>query len=204
MIAIIDYGVGNVRAFVNIYRSLDIDVILAKNPSDLKSASKIILPGVGAFDWAMEKLNNTNLLDKLNFLVLEKCIPILGVCVGMQMMANTSDEGKLSGLGWLDGQVKHLSNLVKDENLPLPHMGWSNVKTQNNSVLFEGLDSFDFYFLHSYYFAPRGNNYLVGSCNYGMDFACALEKDNIFATQFHPEKSHQAGVQVLKNFYKIG
>ena len=204
MIAIIDYGVGNVRAFVNIYRSLDIDVILAKKPSDLKSASKIILPGVGAFDWAMERLNNTNLLEDLNFLVLEKSIPILGVCVGMQMMANSSDEGQLKGLGWLDGRVKHLNNLVKKQNLPLPHMGWSNVAPQENSVLFAGLKSFNFYFLHSYYFSPNDYNYTVGSCSYGMDFTCAIEKDNIFATQFHPEKSHEAGVQVLKNFYEIG
>lgn len=203
MIAIIDYGVGNINAFANIYRSLDIEFSIAREPSDIRKASKLILPGVGSFDWAMNKLSKSNLIEDLSCVVLDKSVPILGVCVGMQIMANSSDEGILNGLGWLDGSVKHLSNLRGNKKFPLPHMGWNNVAFNEKSPLSNNISISDFYFLHSYYFESSCEDISTGFCDYGERFTCAIQKDNIFATQFHPEKSHQAGVKLLKNFHKL-
>lgn len=200
MIAIVDYGLGNVEAFANIYRQLGTPFKLVKTASELRSASKIILPGVGAFDWAMRKLDESGCLNELNHLVLEKRIPILGVCVGMQIMARSSDEGALMGLGWIDAKVKRFDGELFDRNMPLPHMGWNAVKIQSNCKLFIGLTSPKYYFLHSYFLEPGNSVHAVGLSTYGIEFPSAVEHDNIYATQFHPEKSHTWGVKLLDNF----
>ena len=204
MIGIVDYGMGNIKAFSNIYKSLNVPHKIVKAEEHLKDVEKIILPGVGAFDHAMLCLEKSGLLETLNYLVLNKKKPILGVCVGMQMMAKSSDEGVLSGLGWIEATV----NKFKEEELgggkPLPHMGWNSVEHMDNNPLFNGIDTNSrFYFLHSYYFNSINERDSIASSMYGDIFTCATNHDNIFGVQFHPEKSHYNGVQLLKNFSSL-
>jgi len=203
MITIVGYGLGNVSAFANIYKNHNTPVVVARTSAELENASKIILPGVGAFDWAMERLSQSGMLSTLNDLVMMKKIPVLGVCVGMQMMAKSSEEGKRDGLGWLNARVARLHEKADDSHR-LPHMGWNTVNTvAGNDLLFNGLTNpAEFYFLHSFVVAPEDNNITSATSEHGENFACAVEFENIYGTQFHPEKSHSAGEQLLMNFAK--
>lgn len=203
MISIINYGVGNLKAFENIYKRLGIQAEIVSTQEQLIKSDKIILPGVGAFDHAMEKLKNSGLHSMLNELVLEKSVPILGICVGMQMMANSSEEGKLNGLGWIDGQVKLFDVSMLKHVTQLPHMGWNDVNTTVKNPLLDQLDCSLFYFLHSYYFSCNNPSDVIGESNYGNVFTCAVNHKNIYGVQFHPEKSHEYGIQLLKNFSNI-
>jgi imidazole glycerol-phosphate synthase subunit HisH len=203
MIAIIDYGLGNIKAFSNVYKRLNIPHCFANTQEQLKGASKIILPGVGAFDHAMCMLNNSGLRDTLDTLVLEQKTPVLGICVGMQMMANTSEEGLMSGLGWISGSVKKFSysDFVIKEKCPLPHMGWNNIILEKADPLFAGLDEEQrFYFLHSYFFECNENENCIASADYGFRYSCVVKRENVYGIQCHPEKSHHNGVALLKNF----
>jgi glutamine amidotransferase len=201
MIAIIDYGLGNILAFENIYRRLNISVSVARTADDLVGASKLILPGVGAFDHAMKQLNGSGMRNSIENLVLQRKMPILGVCVGMQMMANSSDEGVLAGLGWINGSVKKFDVLKMPTGISLPHMGWNDVKSLPESLLFRSnLEDSRFYFLHSYYFDCRNQYNILATTDYGAEFCSAVFQDNIYGVQFHPEKSHHFGIQLLKNF----
>ena len=201
MITIVDYGLGNIRAFLNVYKRLNIDAKTATNADELRSATKVILPGVGSFDHAMEKLSASGMRDVLDDLVLQKRVPVLGVCVGMQILANDSDEGRLPGLGWIAGRVRALSALSQAAAQPVPHMGWNDVRPLAGHRLFAGLDSgARFYFLHSYFFQCANAENALAVANYGSDFACAAAASNILGVQFHPEKSHHYGAQLLKNF----
>jgi len=204
LIAILDYGLGNINAFSNIYKSLGIESFHASKPKDLINASHIILPGVGAFDWAIERLSKSEMINALEKCVFEEKIPILGVCVGLQMFAKSSDEGGLEGLSWLDNaEIKHLQNLQNFKN-KLPHMGWNNIEINHNEPLFRSLDNNSrFYFLHSYYFHQPDAANVISFCDYGGRFACAVKKENIYGVQFHPEKSHHNGIQLLENFANI-
>ena len=205
MIGILDYGLGNIKAFSNIYKSLDIPYVLVKEKKELKNVDKLILPGVGAFDDAMIKFHKSGLSEKVEKMVLEDKIPILGICVGLQMLGNSSDEGKEKGLGWIDAEVKIFdsSNIVFDTKLP--HMGWNSIKiTNENEPLFSSLKSDDrFYFLHSYYFKCKKDRDSMAMSNYGSDFTCAAKSKNIYGVQFHPEKSLKNGEILLYNFAKI-
>ena len=206
MITIIDYGLGNLRAFANIYKSLNINFQLASNVDELNKANKIILPGVGSFDHAMTKLNNSGLRNCLENLVLKQKIPVIGICVGMQMMAYKSEEGVLDGLGWVKGEVKSLSNTEKksNNNLPLPHMGWNSIKIKKRSTLFNNLDEYkNLYFLHSFYFQCQNSENVIATTSYGHDFPSIIKNNNIYGVQCHPEKSHHNGIQVLKNFAEL-
>jgi glutamine amidotransferase len=204
VIEIIDYGLGNTQAFVNIYQRLDIPVGLAKKAEDLSEATHIILPGVGAFDWAMSRLDMSGMLEMLNHLVIDKKIPVLGVCVGMQIMAKSSEEGTSDGLGWIDADVRRFDAEYMQKTISLPHMGWNDVESRDNSDLFNdmGKDA-RFYFLHSYYFSPNNASNVIASTVYGKQFAAAVRRDNVYGVQFHPEKSHSWGIQLLKNFAGI-
>jgi len=201
MITIVDYGLGNVQAFVNIFKRLDIPVILAKTAECLDGASHIVLPGVGAFDWAMERLEASGMRAMLDRLVLEEKKFVLGICVGMQMMAKSSEEGSTSGLGWFDAVVKRFDESRIQGRTHLPHMGWNEVHPLDCQDLFRQLgSSARFYFLHSYYFEPAFKSDVLAHAEYGDNFACAVRHQNIYGVQFHPEKSHGWGVQLLKNF----
>ena len=203
MIKIIDYGLGNISAFLNMYRRLNIEVSVAKSTDELLGADRLILPGVGAFDQAMELLNKSGMRDAIDDLVLEKRLPILGICVGMQILANSSDEGERSGLGWIKGRVKSFKSLNIGEMI-LPHMGWNDVRPVQNSDLFTGLETdARFYFLHSFYFECENDENIAALSNYGIDFSCAVQSGNIYGVQFHPEKSHHSGARLLKNFAEL-
>ena len=201
MITLIDYGVGNIQAFINIFHQMGITVLRAAVPDDFKSATKIILPGVGSFDHAMQKLNESKMRHALDYYVKEVKVPVLGVCVGMQMMASGSDEGILPGLDWIPGRVRAFPQAT---NLRLPHMGWNNLEIRVNSPLLAGLnpDPF-FYFLHSYYFDCDDINHTVASTNYGIEFDSIISSKHIHGVQFHPEKSHHFGAKLLRNFSQI-
>jgi len=206
MIAIVDYGLGNIKAFANVYKKLNIDCFFASTPEALLKATKIILPGVGAFDHAMTMLNNSGLRETLDMLVLERNIPVIGICVGMQMMAESSDEGQLKGLGWIKGSVKKFNqlNLLNNKQLPLPHMGWNNVQLISEEPLFKGFEGFpEFYYLHSYYFECQDKKSSIGIADYGIKFSCIVKNKNIYGIQCHPEKSHHNGVRILKNFAEL-
>lgn len=200
MIGIIDYGVGNIKAFANIYKNFDMPYKIVKNTDDFDSVTKLILPGVGSFDHAMMSLQNSGMREKLDELVLEKKLPVIGICVGMQMLAKRSDEGVLPGLGWIDGKVKKF-NKSKISNGPLPHMGWSSLNIKDDRDILKGLESSPrFYFLHSYYFECNDKNDVLATANYGEEFECMVHHQNIYGIQCHPEKSHRNGMKLLKNF----
>jgi glutamine amidotransferase len=203
MITLVNYGLGNVQAFANIYRRLNIAAVEAATADQLASAEKLILPGVGAFDWTMRRLEESGMRACLDDLVMNKRRPVLGVCVGMQMMARRSDEGVLPGLGWIDGEVKRFDETGFRHQTHLPHMGWNDVVPRRTDCLFKGLDDPRFYFLHSYYFAPANTHDVLGVSEYNGSFAAAVRSGNVFGTQFHPEKSHSWGIQLLKNFAEL-
>ncbi len=200
MIAIVDYGLGNMQAFTNIYRSLGIDVFQAKTAADLRRASKIILPGVGAFDWAMIRLQESGLRGALDEEVIGVKKPVLGICVGMQMMARSSEEGVLPGLGWIDATVVKFDTRVIQGKTHLPHMGWNDANPLRSDTLFFGLEAPRYYFLHSYFLKPDREECILATSHYGVTFVSAVQSGNVYGTQFHPEKSHRWGVQLLKNF----
>lgn len=204
MITIIDYGVGNINAFVNVYKRVDVPVKIAKTAADLEGAEKLILPGVGHFDHAMNQLNNSGMRAKLDDLVLNKKIPVIGICVGMQMMAKNSDEGEIEGLKWIDATVKKFDETKIQQVTRLPHMGWNDVKPVKKIPLFQGLEKEAiFYFLHTYYFHCNQQEDILAVSDYGDEFASAVHSDNIFGIQFHPEKSHSYGEILLHNFAKL-
>jgi glutamine amidotransferase len=204
MITIIDYGLGNIRAFVNLYERQNVKIKVARTADELKSATKIILPGVGAFDHAITLLNRSGLREELEKQVFLNKVPVIGICVGMQILARSSDEGKLPGLGWIEGEVK----LIDASKIPfktrLPHMGWNSIAPENNCSLLDGFDNTSrFYFLHSYYFVCDNEKNSVAKTSYGFTFSSAVNKENIYGIQFHPEKSHNNGIRLLLNFSKI-
>ncbi len=201
MITIIDYGLGNIRAFLNVYERLKINAQIASNSSQIEGATKIILPGVGSFDYAMTLLNKSGMRDELEKQVLINKTPVMGICVGMQMLARSSDEGKLPGLGWIDGTVKLFDTVKIPYKTRLPHMGWNNIQPDKDLPLLNGFDNESrFYFLHSYYFECDFSENIIATTNYGVNYASAVNNENIYGIQFHPEKSHSNGVKLLQNF----
>ena len=203
MIAIIDYGLGNVRAFANVYKKLNMPAIIVKQTEDLKNVSKVILPGVGAFDHAMQMLEQSGMRQHLDEIVLHRHVPVLGICVGMQMLACSSEEGSLPGLGWIDGEVKKFKSSLRTP-MCVPHMGWNNIRPLKINGLLQGLDlDARFYFLHSYFFQSHRSEDIIAVTDYDGEFACAVNSGNVFGVQFHPEKSHQWGIRLLENFAKV-
>lgn len=204
MITIVDYGLGNIRAFLNMFKRLNIAAETAATPEMLRAATRLILPGVGAFDDAITRLNASGLRDTLEERVRERRVPVLGVCVGMQMLAGSSDEGQLPGLGWIPGRVRAISSLAGGQPLPAPHMGWNDVRPVPEAPLFEGLDTeARFYFLHSFYFECERATDAIATTEYGREFASAVGVSHIFGVQFHPEKSHHYGARLLSNFARL-
>ncbi|MCZ2156911.1 MAG: imidazole glycerol phosphate synthase subunit HisH [Bryobacterales bacterium] len=204
MISIIDYGLGNVGAFANVYKRLNIPTVIVRQPEELEGATHVILPGVGAFDHAMELLDASGLRPVLSSLVGSARAKLLGVCVGMQMLADSSEEGEAPGLGWVPGRVRAFAGLESWEGLPLPHMGWNDVHATGPGPLLAGMESdARFYFLHSYFFEAASEDHIAARASYGSGFACMVRRDHVFGVQFHPEKSHHWGVNLLKNFAAV-
>jgi glutamine amidotransferase len=204
MIAIVDYGLGNIRAFANIFKNLGVPVRIARTAAELEGAQKVILPGVGAFDHAMERLQDSGMRPTLNSLVVEQQRPVLGVCVGMQILASSSEEGRRPGLGWIPGVVRRIHFAERGAGAILPHMGWNNVRaTVASPIMNELAPDPIFYFLHSYYFVSESPQHSIAEAEYGARFTCAVQCGNVFGVQFHPEKSHRNGIQVLHNFARL-
>jgi glutamine amidotransferase len=199
MITVVDYGLGNIQAFFNIYKHLGIACSIAQNAEELGCASGLILPGVGAFDWAIQRLEASGLRPVLDDLVINQQVPVLGVCVGMQMMANCSEEGCLPGLGWIPGRVKRFDDSLLSSKTSLPHMGWNDIAPKEHP-LFANMSDPRFYFLHSYCFLPDSTERVLAEADYGECFAAAVHREHIIGVQFHPEKSHHWGIQLLQNF----
>lgn len=201
MITIVDYGLGNIAAFLNVYKRSNIEASVARSAADIDRATRLILPGVGSFDNAMRRLRASGMYEVLAERVVGDGVPVLGVCVGMQMLALASDEGNERGLGWIAASVRDLRALNGSAGIRLPHMGWNDVEPVAGNGLFRGLDTgARFYFLHSYYLECDRAEDSAATVTYGGRFTCALHRDNVYGVQFHPEKSHEAGARLLNNF----
>jgi glutamine amidotransferase len=204
MIAIIDFGSGNVAAIANIYKQLKVPHQITGDLKELEKADSYILPGVGAFDATMSYLNRSGVVGLLNEQILEHGKKILGICVGMQILADSSEEGEYSGLGWIHGRVRKIELPAGSSPPHLPHMGWNSVTPRSNSNLFNGVDEGrGFYFLHSYYFDTDDTDDVIATVEYGWELTCAVVRDNVFGVQFHPEKSHANGVAIFRNFAEL-
>jgi imidazole glycerol-phosphate synthase subunit HisH len=202
MIAIIDYGMGNLRSVYNAFRSLGREAMIAGKPEQLRDARAIVLPGVGAFGDGMRNLREWGFEEELDAQVLRGHKPFLGLCLGMQLLATTGFEhGENSGLNWIRGTVERIKFPTASEHLRIPHVGWNEVQFEKKGGLYAGLgESQSFYFVHSFALKPDDSGVVSGVCNYGTDIVASVEVGNIAATQFHPEKSHQAGLAVLRNW----
>jgi glutamine amidotransferase len=201
MIAIIDYDMGNLRSIFNSLSYLSIEAKITSDKETILSAEKIILPGVGSFKAGIESLRKRGLIQILSEAVLERRKEILGICLGMQLFCKEGyEEGQHSGLNWIDCSVRKLK---VEGNLRVPHMGWNNVKISDDSQLLHlhaKNEEVDFYFVHSYYLDCLGAHYVTGTCEYGMTFPAMIEKENVYGTQFHPEKSQARGLEIINNF----
>lgn len=204
MITIIDYGSGNIKAIANIYEKLKVPYTIASIPEQVIGAKKIFLPGVGAFDETISKLDSTGFRQVLDKEVLENKVPIMGICVGMQILADSSEEGTCKGLGYIKGKVKKINPNLILQKPKLPHLGWNSIEVLKNNELLKDIDPvFGFYFLHTYYFECEDKNNILATTNYGATFASAVYRENVFGIQFHPEKSHNNGVKLLHNFANL-
>jgi len=205
MIAIVDYGAGNLKSVLNAFRALGENPSITQNPADLHKAAAIILPGVGAFGDGMGKLRQLELYDALQDAVIGGKVPFLGICLGLQFTADRSFEmGEFPGLGWIKGEVQLI--VPQNGKFRVPHMGWNNIEILQEAPLFKGLEEDPvFYFVHSYYLHPAESDkrFISSTVYHGADLTASLQKDNIFAVQFHPEKSQQNGIKVLNNFLEL-
>ena len=206
-VGIIDYGSGNIRSVFKSFEKAsllldkNIQIVIIDNVEELKKADKVVLPGVGAFADCMQGLNNINgLVELLNKMVIEDSKAFMGICVGMQLLANFSNEyGYTEGLSWIDGEVTSIEKV--EEEMKVPHMGWNSIEFDQKHSLFRGIkQDEDFYFVHSYKFNVKNNKFVLAKTHYGGDITAVVLKDNIMGTQFHPEKSQDAGIQFIKNF----
>jgi glutamine amidotransferase len=203
MITIIDYGMGNLGSIANMLRKIGADSVIASDPAIIERAQKLILPGVGAFDSGMANLNERNLVDILNKKVLLDKIPILGLCLGMQLLTQKSQEGKSQGLGWIEAETVKFGFNPKETGLKIPHMGWNNIQVYREHPLFARLDKDSrFYHVHSYHVLCSESD-VIATTFYGYSFVSAIARGNILGVQFHPEKSHKFGISLLKNFVEL-
>jgi glutamine amidotransferase len=199
-ICILDYGVGNIFSLKNILKKNDINFSYSRSKKDILNATHLILPGVGSFNVAIKKLSESISIDFLNNEVLNKKKPILGICVGMQIMATNGYENIYTrGLSWIDGTVK----IIDSKKLSLPHVGWNSLLIKKKSDIINNIENKDFYFLNSYYFDIMNKKNVIAYSSYGIKFPSVIQKDNIVGVQFHPEKSQKAGIQLIKNFIKF-
>lgn len=204
MITIIDYGAGNLGSIANMLRKLGQPGIITSNPKDIEKADKLILPGVGNFDYGISRLQESGLVAILNQKVYEDKAPILGICLGAQLMTKKSEEGKIPGLGWFDAEVKKFVFQKEQTDLRIPHMGWNYVMVKKETPLTKNLPCEPkYYFVHSYYICANNLDDVMLITNYGGNFVSGLSRENIYAMQFHPEKSHKYGLKIFQNFLSL-
>jgi glutamine amidotransferase len=200
MVAIIDYGVGNLTSILNMHRKLGIDAMVTGDAGRIQEADRLLIPGVGHFDTCMQNFNNSGLRSLVEKRALAEKIPVLGICVGAQMMTRGSEEGKEKGLAWVNADTIKF-RLDGSSRLKVPHMGWTDLQPKTASELWvEMPEEPRFYFAHSYHFNFDSIEYVTGTADYGYDFVCAFRKENIYGVQFHPEKSHRYGMKLIANF----
>jgi glutamine amidotransferase len=204
MIVIVDYGIGNLGSIKNMLRKVGVPAAISADRDMIKSAAKLILPGVGAFDTGMRQLRASGLTDLMHERALEDRVPVLGICLGAQLMTRSSDEGVEPGLGWFDADTRRMAFDNVPGKWPLPNMGWRDVQHRDGYPLMQGYESPPrFYFVHSYYMKPDKPELASVTSRYGFDFACGLSRDNLHCVQFHPEKSHSFGIRFLRNFAEL-
>lgn len=204
MIVVVDYGMGNVGSVVNMLRKVGADAEATGDVSAVARASKLVLPGVGAFDAAMTRLRERELVSVLNRRVLEEGVPILGICLGMQVMTESSEEGSEAGLGWFAGGTQRFRFDDPVQRLRVPHMGWNVVRPARPTPLFDGMyEEPRFYFVHSYHVICRNDEDVMLTTEYGYRFVSGISRGNIYGVQFHPEKSHKFGMHLVRRFAEI-
>lgn len=202
MMVIVNYGLGNLGSIRNMFKKIGVESIISSEHEVISKADKLILPGVGNFGKGMYELEKTGLKDLLDNLVLKNNVPILGICLGMQLMTNDSEESDSKGLGWIPSRTLKLQ--FDDVSMKVPHMGWNTVEVSNeNDIIKKSDDEIRYYFVHSYYVKVDDEKHSIGKTKYGLSFDSAFRKDNIYGVQFHPEKSHRFGMELLKNFSEI-
>ena len=204
MITIVDYGMGNLGSIRNMLKKIGEPSIITSAKKDIIEADKLILPGVGAFDRGMKNLDDLDLIAVLNDKVLDKQTPLLGICLGMQLLAEKSEEGVRNGLGWIDAEIVKFEFSNNENSLKIPHMGWNTIKFRNRKTLFDKMpDDSRFYFVHSYHIKCAQPDNILTETIYGYSFVSSVQRNNIFGVQFHPEKSHKYGMRILSNFVGI-
>ena len=206
MITIIDLNIGNIGSVMNMIKHVGADCVVSSNADEIKKATKLILPGVGSFDKAMNQLRHKNLEEVINEKATLQKTPLLGICLGMQLLTNSSEEGKEKGLGLIPAETLSFNKAfdVKEINERIPHMGWNDIRVEQENDLTKNLiESSRFYFVHSYYVKCSNKENCLMTSNYGFDFASAIVKNNVFGVQFHPEKSHKYGKKLISNFVKL-
>ena len=203
MVTIIDYGMGNLGSISNMFKRIGVECEITGDKDKIAEATKILLPGVGAFDAAMERIHSSGLKSLLDKKVLDEKVPVLGICLGMQLLTDSSEEGQLPGLGWITAKTTKFI-LDKQSKLKVPHMGWSRVYEKKPSQLTKDLpDEPRFYFVHSYYVKAADEQHVLATTTHGIEFDSIIQKENIFGAQFHPEKSHKFGMKLLENFARL-
>ncbi len=201
MLVIIDYGVGNLGSIHNMLRKNGVQAVVSGDPEQLSAATRLILPGVGAFDYCMSRLNDSGLLPVIEQKAKQEKVPVLGICVGLQMLSQKSEEGKLPGLGWIDAETVRFDASRLSPGTKVPHMGWTDVEAAKPVRLLQDMPVPPrFYFVHSYYVRCNRPEDEAMRAHYGYPFTAGIEKDNLCGVQFHPEKSHKFGLQLLRNF----
>jgi glutamine amidotransferase len=204
MITIINYGAGNIKSIQNMLKKLGIESEISNDITTIEKAEKLILPGVGAFDYGMQQLQQSGLIEILNKKVVEQQTPLLGICLGAQMLGNKSAEGIENGLGWIDMDVVKFDTEKLNNNLKVPHMNWNEIDIKKSTPLFNGLNNESrFYFVHSYHMKTNNSDDILCTSNYGYEFVSGVNHNNIYGVQYHPEKSHKFGMQLLSNFSAI-
>lgn len=203
MITIIDYGMGNLGSISNMFKRIGVESEVTSDKEKIAAAKKILLPGVGAFDAAMERINEGGFREILDRKALLEKVPVFGICLGMQLLTNSSEEGKIPGLGWIPAKTTRFA-FSHDTKLKVPHMGWNRVNEKNPSLLIKDLPPEPrFYFVHSYYVMAEDEKHVLTTTTHGVEFNSIIQKENIFGAQFHPEKSHKFGMKLLENFARI-